>query len=98
MKLDELIKKEFPSQTENRKQWIIDTVKANQEEVAIILHGLQTGPLGWLMPSAAKWAFQSLHKQDKDALLLPNGILTVKQIEELGPDLVAELPEQTPIL
>ena len=73
-------KKEFPSQTENRKQWIIDAVRNNQEDVSHILFCVAVEE--W---DAAKGGLSILHKHDQDALLLPNGILTDEQIEILSP-------------
>ncbi len=74
-------KKEFPSQTENRKQWILDTVRANQEDVSDILkafHCTWKDDIPW-----AKILLSEMHKSDRDALLQPNGILTSEQIELL---------------
>ena len=70
-------KKEFPSQTKNRERWILDTVRANQLDVAAILNRVQNAP------SKAKYILTSMHKGDRDALLQPNGILTDEQIELL---------------
>jgi hypothetical protein len=74
------MRKEFPSQTENRKQWIIDVVRENQEDVLGILGALLDDPqdIGW-----AKVTVADMHKSDRDALLLPNGILTDEQLELL---------------
>ena len=77
------MKKEFPSQTENRKQWIIDTVRENQVEVVGLLVAIvlcSPPDIGY-----AKGLLQDMHKQDRDALLLPGGILTNEQIEILSP-------------
>ncbi len=74
------MKKEFPSQTENRKQWIIDSVRANQHKVGNILLHLYAS-----LPEYAREMFVLLHKHDQDALLLPGGILTDEQIEILSP-------------
>ena len=74
-------KKEFPSQTENRKQWIIDTVRNNQDSVSIILGDFHIGRGSGF----GKIVFGSLHKHDQDALLITNGILTDEQIEILSP-------------
>jgi len=84
----EYSKSEFPSQTKNREKWILDTVRANQGEVLNILLALRIGAI-----SQARIEFQSMHKQDRDALLLPNGILTAKQIEALGSDQKTESAE-----
>ena len=74
-------KKEFPSQVENRKQWILDTVRANQEEAALMLHALVQNDV-----SRAKWAIADLNTMDRDALLQPGGILTDEQIKLLTND------------
>lgn len=71
-------KKEFPSQTENRRQWILDTVRANQGDVMEILDCFFLGE-----PELAKAQLQGMHKMDRDAILQPGGILTDKQIQEL---------------
>lgn len=71
-------KKEFPSQTENRKQWILDTVRANQETVGELLRKLE---LGYYRP--AKDMLRGMRQMDRDALLMEGGILTNEQIEKL---------------
>jgi len=73
-------KKEFPSQTENRKQWIIDTVRNNQKAVTNLLLALHDQ-----IEIHAETILHQMHKHDQDALLLPNGILTNEQIEILSP-------------
>ncbi len=77
------MRKEFPSQTENRKQWIIDMVRNNQVDVWMILQGL-TGCHEEIYHEAHKtvWA---MHRHDRDALLQPGGVLTNEQIEILHP-------------
>ena len=70
--------KEFPSQTRNRKQWILDTVRANQLETWWLLEALTSRHI-----RAAKRILDDMHKSDRDALLQPNGILTDEQIELL---------------
>lgn len=77
-------KKEFPSQTENRKQWILDTIKANQSDVASILFSLHWKKWrGGDNYRNARHILEGMYKQDRDALLLPGGILTDEQIERL---------------
>jgi hypothetical protein len=71
-------KREFPSQTENRKQWILDSVRANQRAVSDVLFNVFVHEYG-----IAADVLSKMHKQDRDALLQPNGILTSSQIEEL---------------
>ena len=74
------MRKEFPSQTENRRQLILDTVRANQFSVRLILeYMLMTNPdiLG------ARGTLAGMHKSDRDAILQPNGILTDSQIDML---------------
>ncbi len=85
------LKKEFPSQAENRRQWILDTIRANQECVEEILYlaRMKKWGLVWLN-------LQSLQKHDRDALLLPNGILTDEQRTGLGCD--TEMESQEPEL
>ena len=72
--------KEFPSQTENRRQWILDTIRANQEIVCSVLLYLGDNPD---MMRQAKKNLDQMHKQDRDAILQPGGILTDEQIEML---------------
>jgi len=72
--------KEFPSQTENRRQWILDTVRANQYLVGLMLVDLDTEDQHI---DEAKLTLSEMHKGDRDALLQPNGILTDAQIELL---------------
>ena len=71
-------KKEFPSQTENRRAWILDTVRANQSSVWFILEALDRGD-----PTDALTEIEAMHKMDRDALLQPGGILTDEQIKLL---------------
>ena len=77
--------KEFPSQTENRRQWILDVVRENQEDVLDLLTILCSDD-NWFSENRArggKWVLSNMHKNDRDALLQPNGILTDEQIELL---------------
>lgn len=73
------MRKEFPSQTKNRRQWIIDTVRENQVCASNIL--FYAAVEQW---DQAREDLSMLHKHDRDALLIPNGILTDEQIEILG--------------
>ena len=79
MDMSQYSKKEFPSQTENRRQWVLDTVRANQLPFINILGGLLGDEHQW-----SQKTFNSLHKQDRDALLVPGGVLTDEQIEVLS--------------
>ena len=79
MALKSTSKKEFPSQTENRRQWILDTVRANQDTVCAILDALDLGE-----PEYVKGILADMHKMDRDAILQPGGILTDDQIELLN--------------
>jgi len=82
----------FPSKTENRKQWILDTVRANQKTVTEILWELNRFRPFHI--ARARGILALLHKQDRAALLLPNGILTDDQITALGFD--TEMESQEP--
>lgn len=73
------MKKEFPSQTKNRRQWILDTVREHQQCVEEILFFARTQQY-----DLAKLNLDVLHKQDRDALLQPGGIFTNEQIEILS--------------
>lgn len=75
------MKKEFPSQVENRKQWILDTVRENQHSVRLILEYMTMANPDVL---GARGTIKSMHKQDRDALLQPGGILTNEQIDILS--------------
>ena len=72
------MKQEFPSQTKNRIQWILDTVREHQNLTADVLYAVHTKqyPL-------AKAALNGLQKSDRDALLQPNGLFTAEQIKQL---------------
>lgn len=78
VKLSTLGKSEFPSQTENRRQWILDTIRANQDSVVLILEAVIDGDY-----SKAKEELGYMYGMDRDALLKPGGILTDEQIERL---------------
>ena len=71
-------KKPTPGQMEHRRQWIIDTVRANQDDVGELFCLLFAGLHG-----DAKDVLSMLHRTDRDAILQPNGILTPAQIEAL---------------
>ncbi len=65
---------EFPAQTENRRVWILDTIRENQPIV------------GELLISADECEFEtcsmllnSLYKMESDALLQNEGIFTPEQ-------------------
>ena len=73
------MRKEFPSQTENRRQWQLDTVRANQDNVRTLLYMLSEPEDIFV----AKNILADMHKSDRDAILQPNGILTDSQIEML---------------
>ena len=69
---------EFPAQTKNRHQWIIETVRENQVETWKVLSFC-------LMENykEARNLLLTMHKQDRDALLIENGILTNEQIDRI---------------
>ena len=69
------MRKEFPSQTENRKQWIIDTVRANQVIVSGIL--FYAAVEDWV---AAKEDLSRLHKHNQ----------AKKECPYNGPEIVAQ--------
>ena len=71
-------KAEFPSQTENRRKWILDTVRANQMVVINLLMALHDQ-----IEVSAETIFNQMNKMDRDALLQPGGILTDEQIKLL---------------
>ncbi len=55
-------------------------VRNNQKRVAWILEDMDATDY-----ALARKSFHGLHKHDRDALLIPNGILTDEQIEILSP-------------
>lgn len=77
------MRKEFPSQTENRRQWILDVVRANQQKVWLILHSLDKNVDGQIEAEIAKFFLADMPRMDRDALLQSGGILTDEQIELL---------------
>ena len=74
-------KKDTPAQARERLQWQLDAIRANQEEVGLLLHNLVV--LGSSL-TVAKWAIADLSKLDRDAILQKGGILTDAQIELLS--------------
>ena len=76
--MSQLKKKEYPAQRLNRLQWQLDTIRANQLDVA---HILMCAHRGW--SDTVQLMLKDLHKHDRDALLQPGGILTQSQIEAL---------------
>jgi len=84
-------KKDTPAQKRERLQWIVDTVRENQELVMDLLQELLFND-----EEGNSWAFSTLsklHKHERDAILLPNGILTNEQIEILSPGRLASNAE-----
>ncbi len=74
---------EFPAVTRGRAQWIVDTIKANQETTIKLL-----GFVSKKHYEAARMLLLTMHKSDRDALLQDTGILTRVQIVSinLGPN------------
>jgi len=70
---------EFPAQGRERMQLILDTVRANQDNVRTLLYMLSEPEDIFV----AKNILADMHKSDRDAILQPNGILTDEQIELL---------------
>jgi len=69
---------EFPAQGRERYVHIVDVVRENQREAGLILLNMKYGRL-----ATPKLALSRMHKQDRDAILQPGGILTSEQIELL---------------
>ena len=63
---------------------MLDTIRNNQTDIWMILHGLNSNfyPDNYNQKRAIE-KFQSMHKHDRDALLISGGILTDEQIEVL---------------
>ena len=79
MDMSQYSKKPTPAQQRERLQWVLDTVRENQLVVAKILNDINF----WISPDEARKEFDAMHKHDRDALLVPRGILTDEQIEVL---------------
>lgn len=83
------MRKEFPSQTENRRQWILDVVRENQDNISELLRLLTLFPLSpntnvaFRRMDIAQMIIDEMKPMDRDAILQPNGILTDSQIEML---------------
>jgi hypothetical protein len=69
---------EFPAQNEGRRQNIIDTVRGSQYVVATIILNAECGDY-----ERARKFLAGMHKQDRDALLLPGGVFEADQLELL---------------
>jgi len=72
-------KKTTPGQDSHRRQWILDVVRANQDDISDLLIYVND----YESMDLAKILLNGMHKQDRDAILQPNGILTDQQIEAL---------------
>lgn len=73
---------EFPSQTKNRAQWVLDVVREDQSMVEELLGSVLNESY-----DIAALVLKDLHKMDRDALLVPGGILTDKQIKLINLEL-----------
>ena len=76
--------KDSKAQARERLQWILDVVREHQDKTLDILTAL----IGEDIPDksrvkVAKWILSGMHKNDRDAILQENGILTPRQIELL---------------
>jgi hypothetical protein len=74
-------KQEFPAQARGRRQWQLDAIRSNQRAIASILIGMNSED-----PDDLDWAIQTLrglYRMDREAILLPNGILDSWQLEIL---------------
>lgn len=71
-------KKTTAGQRFHRCQWQLDVIRENQSVVEDLLFCLRDG-----VPNRAKAMLSVMHKNDRDALLQENGILTSSQIELL---------------
>ena len=89
MDRSEFNKKEFPAQQRERLQLTLDTVRENQNEVQNLFCCLRHK-----LMKEARNILKRMYKQDRVAILLPNGILTEEQIAELGFD--TDLESQEP--
>ena len=70
-------KRDSPSQKENRKQWILDSIRGNSVAQTFLM-------LVWKQQFAmARDILNVLNGMDRDALLQPRGVLTEDEIEEM---------------
>ena len=70
-------KKEFPSQKENRKQWILDSIRGNSVAQTFLM-------LVWKQKlKKARDILNKMKGMDRDALLQPRGVLTSDEIEAM---------------
>ena len=79
MDMTQYSKKDTPAQARERLQWQLDTVRVNQTVVYRLLGMILDGEIVHPRRTLA-----NMHKNDRDALLQPNGILTSEQIELLS--------------
>ena len=69
---------EFPSQSENRRVWILDTIKENQAVVSELLSAADAGEF-----KTCAYLLDSMYKTERDALMLDEGIFTREQRQKL---------------
>jgi hypothetical protein len=70
---------EFPSQVENRRFWVLETVREHQEVAAAVIQAATEQ--NWLL---CRQLLEGLHGNDRRALLQSEGILTNDQIGKIG--------------
>lgn len=70
---------EFPSQTENRRWWILDVVREHQSTASGLLSAAISEDY-----ELCRQLLRGLHSNDRRALLQSEGILTDQQINEIG--------------
>ena len=70
---------EFPAQVENRRYWILETVREHQGVASALLQAAMDQD--WLL---CRRLLEGLHGNDRRALLQSEGILTTDQIGQIG--------------
>ncbi len=70
---------EFPSQTENRRWWVLDVVREHQSVAAAVLTAAVEEDY-----ELCRQLLGGLHGNDRHALIQSEGILTDDQINEIG--------------
>jgi len=70
---------EFPAQTENRRWWILETVREHQGTTSAVLGAALEGDY-----QLCRDLLGGLHINDRKALLQSEGILTDEQIDGIG--------------
>lgn len=69
---------EFPSQTENRRFWILETIREHQGTVSDCLRAVLEGDY-----ETCRMLLDALYEMDRKALMQPEGIFTGEQLARI---------------